>query len=338
MSQLKKTNIVSFSILVASPFLITIVALMSIMYGTKDISALTVWQAITVFDPANIDHQIIRTSRMPRMCAVLLVGAFLAVAGAVMQGITRNYLASPSLMGVNDGSAFVITLAIVFFPGLPNYQMILLSMLGSALGAGIVFGFGSLIRDGLSPVRLAIIGTVIGTFLSSIATAIAMYFQVSQTVSAWYNTKVHMVDNSMLLLSIPFGLIGLMLALFSARAITITALGDDIAIGLGQKTKAVKMVSMLAVVCLTGTAVALVGKIAFVGLVIPHITRFLVGVDYRFIIPCAALIGAFFLALCDVLSRFVNYPFETPIGVLTALVGVPFFLYLVRKHGGEKRA
>ncbi|CAM5634127.1 Ferrichrome ABC transporter permease OS=Lysinibacillus sphaericus OX=1421 GN=LS41612_01870 PE=3 SV=1 [Lysinibacillus sphaericus] len=89
-------------------------------------------------------------------------------------------------------------------------------MLGSALGAGIVFGFGFLIRDGLSPVRLAIIGTVIGTFLSSIATAIAMYFQVSQTVSAWYNTKVHMVDNSMLLLSIPFGLIGLMLALFSA--------------------------------------------------------------------------------------------------------------------------
>ncbi|UDK98720.1 iron ABC transporter permease [Lysinibacillus sphaericus] len=335
---MKKTNIVSFSILVASPFLIAIVALMSIMYGTKDISALTVWQAITVFDPANIDHQIIRTSRMPRMCAVLLVGAFLAVAGAVMQGITRNYLASPSLMGVNDGSAFVITLAIVFFPGLPNYQMILLSMLGSALGAGIVFGFGSLIRDGLSPVRLAIIGTVIGTFLSSIATAIAMYFQVSQTVSAWYNTKVHMVDNSMLLLSIPFGLIGLMLALFSARAITITALGDDIAIGLGQKTKAVKMVSMLAVVCLTGTAVALVGKIAFVGLVIPHITRFLVSVDYRFIIPCAALIGAFFLALCDVLSRFVNYPFETPIGVLTAMVGVPFFLYLVRKHGGEKRA
>ena len=95
---------------------------------------------------------------------------------------------------------------------------------------------------------------------------------------------------------------------------------------------------MLAVVCLTGTAVALVGKIAFVGLVIPHITRFLVGVDYRFIIPCAAAVGAFFLALCDVLSRFVNYPFETPIGVLTAFVGVPFFLYLVRKHGGEKRA
>lgn len=329
---------VAFSIVAASPFLIAIVALVSVMYGTKDISAITVWQAITAFDPSNVDHQIIRTGRIPRIAAVLLVGAFLAVAGAVMQGITRNYLASPSLMGVNDGSAFMITLAIVFFPGLPNYQMILLSMLGSALGAGIVFGFGSLIRNGLSPVRLAIIGTVIGTFLSSIATAVAMYFQVSQTVSVWYNTKVHMVDMDMLVLAIPFGLVGLVLALLSAKAITITSLGEDIAIGLGQKTKAVKIISMLAVVCLTGTAVALVGKIAFVGLVIPHITRFLVGVDYRFIIPCAAVIGAFFLALCDLLSRFVNYPFETPIGVLTALVGVPFFLYLVRKHGGEKRA
>jgi len=336
--QLKKTNRLSFSILVASPLLIASVVLISVMYGTKDISAFTVWQALTAFDAANIDHQIVRTSRIPRICAVLLVGAFLAVAGAVMQGITRNYLASPSLMGVNDGSAFVITIAIVFFPGLPNYQMILLSMLGSAMGAGIVFGFGSLIRNGLSPVRLAIIGTVIGTFLSSIATAIAMYFQVSQTVSAWYNTKVHMVDNDMLMLSLPFGLLGLILALLSARAITITALGDDIAVGLGQKTTTVKIVSMLAVVCLTGTAVALVGEIAFVGLVIPHITRFLVGVDYRFIIPCAAVIGAFFLALCDVLSRYVNFPYETPIGVLTALVGVPFFLFLVRKHGGEKHA
>lgn len=338
MWQLKKTNRLSFSILVASPLLIASVVLISVMYGTKDISAFTVWQAMTAFDAANIDHQIVRTSRIPRICAVLLVGAFLAVAGAVMQGITRNYLASPSLMGVNDGSAFVITIAIVFFPGLPNYQMILLSMLGSAMGAGIVFGFGSLIRNGLSPVRLAIIGTVIGTFLSSIATAIAMYFQVSQTVSAWYNTKVHMVDNDMLMLSLPFGLLGLILALLSARAITITALGDDIAVGLGQKTTTVKIVSMLAVVCLTGTAVALVGKIAFVGLVIPHITRFLVGVDYRFIIPCTAVIGAFFLALCDVLSRYVNFPYETPIGVLTALVGVPFFLFLVRKHGGEKHA
>ncbi|MFP3917379.1 iron ABC transporter permease [Lysinibacillus telephonicus] len=334
---MKKTIHLPILIIISSPIFIGIITLISILYGTKDISAITVWEAITNFDKANIDHQIIRTNRIPRAIAVLLVGSFLAVAGAVMQGITRNFLASPSLMGVNDGSAFAITLAIVFLPGLPNYQMILISMLGSALGAGLVFGFGSLIRNGLSPVRLAIIGTVIGSFLSSIATAIAMYFQVSQTISAWYNTKIHTVDLNMLTLSIPFGIFGLLLAIVSARAITITSLGEDIAIGLGQKTKIIKIISMFSVVCLTGTAVALVGKIAFVGLVIPHITRFIVGVDYRYIIPCAAVFGAFFLSLCDCFSRFINYPFETPIGVVTALIGVPFFLYLIRKFGGEKR-
>ena len=290
------------------------------------------------FDKSDPDHQIIRSNRIPRAIAVLCVGAFLAVAGAIMQGITRNYLASPSLLGVNDGSAFVITLAVVFIPGLANYQMILLSIAGSAMGAALVFGFGSLIRNGLSPVRLAIIGTVIGTFLSSLATAIAMYFQVSQTIAAWYNTKIHTVNMDMLLMSIPFGAVGLVLSLICARAITITSLGEDIATGLGQKTKAIRYLSMFAVVLLTGTSVALVGKIAFVGLVIPHIVRFIVGIDYRNIIPCSILIGALFLSLCDLVSRYLNFPFETPIGVVTAFIGIPFFLYLIRSRGGQRHA
>lgn len=328
----------SLIITIVTVSLILVVTLLSIIYGTKEISIQLVWDAVFHFDDENVDHHIVRSSRIPRAIAVLVVGAFLAVAGAVMQGITRNYLASPSLMGVNDGSAFVITLAVVFFPNLPNYQMILLSMLGSALGAGLVFGFGSLIKNGLSPVRLAIIGTVIGTFLSSMASAVAMYFQVSQTIAAWYNTKVQSVDPEMLMLSIPFGLVGIIFAMVSARAITITSLGEDIAIGLGQKTRAVRLLSMFSVVLLTGTAVALVGKIAFVGLVIPHMVRFLVGEDYRFIIPCSLLMGGCFLSLCDLISRYVNFPFETPIGVVTAIIGVPFFLYLIRTRGGEKHA
>lgn len=321
-----------------TPLLIIGITIISVLYGSKDISIQTVWQAVFSFDESNVDHQIIVTSRIPRAIAVLFVGAFLAVAGAIMQGITRNYLASPSLMGVNDGSAFVISLAIVLVPGLPNYQMIILSIIGSALGAGLVFGFGAAIKNGLSPVRLAIIGTVIGTFLSSVASAIAMYFQVSQTVAAWYNTKIHTVDTDMLLLSIPFGIVGLLIAIFCARAITIASLGEDVATGLGQKTKLIRYLSMFSVVLLTGTAVALVGKIAFVGLVIPHIVRFLVGVDYRYIIPCSLLVGAFFLSLCDIISRFINYPFETPIGVVTAFIGIPFFLYLIRSRGGERHA
>lgn len=321
-----------------TPIFIIGISIISVLYGTKDISIQTIWQALVHFDASNPDHQIVRTSRIPRAIAVLFVGGFLAVAGAIMQGVTRNYLASPSLMGVNDGSAFVITLALILLPGLPNYQMIILSIIGSALGAALVFGFGAAIKNGLSPVRLAIIGTVIGTFLSSVASAIAMYFQVSQTVAAWYNTKIHIVDTDMLLLSIPFGLVGVVIALFCARAITITSLGEDIATGLGQKTKLIRYLSMFSVVLLTGTAVALVGKIAFVGLVIPHIVRFLVGVDYRYIIPCSLLVGAFFLSLCDIVSRYINFPFETPIGVVTAFIGIPFFLYLIRTRGGERHA
>lgn len=324
--------------MIVAPILIVAVTFISIIYGTKDISLHTIWQSIVNFDKSDLDHQIIRSNRIPRAIAVLCVGAFLAVAGAIMQGITRNYLASPSLMGVNDGSAFVITLAVVFIPGLANYQMILLSIAGSAMGAALVFGFGSLIRNGLSPVRLAIIGTVIGTFLSSLATAIAMYFQVSQTIAAWYNTKIHTVNMDMLLMSMPFGAVGLVLALICARAITITSLGEDIATGLGQKTKAIRYLSMFAVVLLTGTSVALVGKIAFVGLVIPHIVRFIVGIDYRNIIPCSILIGALFLSLCDLVSRYLNFPFETPIGVVTAFIGIPFFLYLIRSRGGQRHA
>ncbi|MCK1986170.1 MULTISPECIES: FecCD family ABC transporter permease [Peribacillus] len=331
-----KTNSLPIIILCMAPLLICFSIVLSILYGAKNIDSMTVWNAIFHYDSSNVDHTIIMASRLPRVLGALLVGAFLAISGALMQGMTRNYLASPSIMGVTDGSAFVITLCMVFAPGMSSFQMILFSMLGSALGAGIVFGFGSLLPNGLSPVRLAIIGTVIGTFLSSISAAIASYFQISQNVSFWYNSRLHQIDPNVLKLAIPCGMVGIILALFISKSITILSLGEEISINLGQRTKIVKAVALLSVICLTGIAVALVGKIGFVGLIIPHITRFLIGIDYKWIVPCAGVIGAVFLALCDVLSRFVNYPFETPIGVVTSLIGIPFFLYLIRTRGGEK--
>ncbi|GGE63635.1 FecCD family ABC transporter permease [Priestia taiwanensis] len=335
---MKKINSVPTFILCLSPLLIVATIVLSILYGAKNIDVGTIWDALFYYDADNVDHAIIRTSRLPRVIGALLVGAFLAISGALMQGMTRNYLASPSIMGVSDGSAFVITLCMVFAPSMSNIQLIIYSMIGSAIGAGIVFGFGSLLRNGLSPVRLAIIGTVIGTFLSSVSAAIASYFQVSQHISFWYNARLHQVDTEMLKLIVPFGLIGVILALTLSKSITILSLGEEVSINLGQRTKLVKVMSILSVVLLTGTAVALVGKIGFVGLIIPHITRFIVGIDYKWVIPCAGVIGGVFLALCDVISRFMNYPFETPIGVVTALIGIPFFLYLIRTRGGERHA
>lgn len=331
-----KTNWLPIIILVTAPVFIFLSIIISILYGAKDIDVETVWNALFHYEAGNVDHNIIMTSRLPRAIGALLVGGFLAISGALMQGMTRNYLASPSIMGVTDGSAFIITICMVLAPNMSSLHMVFYSMLGSALGAGIVFGLGSLLPNGLTPVRLAIIGTVIGTFLSSLSAAIASYFQISQNVSFWYNARLHQIDPNMLKLTIVFGLIGIVLAISISKSITILSLGEEVSINLGQRTKLIKGLALISVICLTGTAVALVGKIGFVGLIVPHITRFLIGIDYKWIIPCAGVIGGIFLILCDVISRFINYPFETPIGVVTSLVGIPFFLYLIRTKGGKK--
>ena len=331
-----KQRSIAFIILLVSPLIAVILILLSVRFGTKAMSTNTIIEAITHFDTANIDHQIIWSSRLPRAIGALLIGAFLAVSGALMQGMTRNYLASPSIMGVTDGSVFFITIFMILLPNAGAMSMITFSLIGSAFGAILVFGLAWLLPDGLSPIRMAILGTIIGTFLGGVSQALSTYFQVSQNISFWYNARLHQMDPHLIKLAIPFAVVGIILALCLSRSITILSLGDEMSTGLGQKTELVKGFSILAVVILTGISVALAGKIAFIGLIVPHITRFIVGQDYRWVIPCSAVIGGIFLVLCDMISRFINYPFETPVGVVTALFGVPYFLYLIKKRGGKR--
>ncbi|MEC0228907.1 FecCD family ABC transporter permease [Paenibacillus alba] len=322
-------------ILGAAPFAVIFTMILSIVYGAKNIDISSIVQAFLHFDAGNVDHQIITHSRLPRVTGALLVGAFLAVSGALMQGMTRNDLASPSIMGITDGSAFAVTICMVLAPYASSMVMIVSSFAGSALSIVLVFGLASLLPGGLSPVRLAILGTLIGTFLSSVSAAIAMYFQISQNISFWYNARLHQLDPKLIMLAVPFAVVGLVMAIWISKSITIFSLGEEMAVSLGQRTTLVKITATLSVILLTGISVAIAGKIGFVGLIVPHITRFLTGLDYKWIIPCSAVIGGVFLALCDVLSRFLNYPFEMPIGVVTALIGVPYFLYLIRKRGGD---
>ncbi|OIB00282.1 ferrichrome ABC transporter permease [Paenibacillus sp. LC231] len=325
-------------ILVMAPAVCFLLIAASILYGAKNITMDTVWDSIFAFDSESIDHQIIVSSRLPRVVGAMLIGAFLAVSGALMQGMTRNYLASPSIMGVSDGSVFAVTLFMVFIPNASSNMYIVSSLIGSAIGAAVVFGLAWLIPGGLSPVRLAILGTVIGTFLSGTAEALAAYFQISHNISFWYNARLHAMDPELIKLSIPFAIVGLCLAVVLSKSITLLSLGDETAKGLGVNTWLIKALAMVAVVILTGVSVALAGKVAFVGLIIPHIARFLSGSDYRWIVPVSGVLGGMFLALCDILARFVNYPFETPVGVITSLIGVPFFLYLIKTRGGAQRA
>lgn len=327
-----------YLVLAVSPVAVVLVLLASVMYGAKTMDWTTVRDAFFHFDPDNVNHQIVLHSRLPRAAGALLIGGFLAMSGAMMQGMTRNYLASPAILGVSDGAAFAITVTMILMPNGSMLGLVASSFIGSAFGVGLVFLLSWMIPGGMSPVRMAILGTIIGTFLSSASSALAISFNISQNVSFWFNARLHQMNPDLVQLALPLGLIGLAVTLILARFITIISLGDDIAAGLGQRTFWVKLATMGCVALLTGVSVALAGKIAFVGLLIPHMTRYLVGVDYRWVIPCSGLMGAVFLGLSDVLSRFMNYPFETPIGVVTSVVGIPFFLYLIRTRGGGERA
>ncbi|ART75424.1 FecCD family ABC transporter permease [Sutcliffiella horikoshii] len=325
--------IVATVILFAGLLLLVLSLGTSISFGAAEIDLKTVWEGVFQYDSSLTTHQIIQELRMPRALAAAIVGAFLAVSGAIMQGMTRNPLASPSIMGISAGSAFMIAIAFAFFPGTTYLGLMGMSFIGAGLAAAIVFGIGAFSKGGLTPVKLALAGTAVGALLSSISSAIAIHYNVAQDMSFWYAGGVAGTKWISIQLLIPIALIGIGLAMVLSRSITVLSLGDDVAKGLGQKTGLVKVFGTVVVLLLTGAAVSVAGTIGFIGLVIPHITRFLVGMDYRWIIPCSAILGALLLVLADLGARMVNPPFETPVGAITALIGVPFFLYLARNEG-----
>ncbi|UFT98356.1 iron ABC transporter permease [Radiobacillus kanasensis] len=306
---------------------------LSILYGAANIHFSTIWDSIYAFDPSSTSHQIIRGLRIPRALAAALIGAALAMSGSIMQGMTRNPLASPSIMGVTAGATFMMAVALAVFPQSSLIMMMFWGFMGAGLGTGIVFVVGSISKTGLTPVKLALAGTAVTAILSSLSTAITIHFDVAKDISFWYAGGVSSVQWVHVQLLAPVALIGFIIAIFLAGSITVLNLGDDVARGLGQQTLVVKLIGTLVVLLLTGAAVSVSGTIGFIGLVIPHITRFLVGVNYRWIIPCSAILGAILLVVADTISRMINPPFETPVGTVTAIIGVPFFLYLARREG-----
>lgn len=307
----------------------------SISVGVREIHLATVFEAIFSFNPSNDLHQIINHLRLPRAVAGALVGAGFAVAGAIMQGMTRNPLADPGLLGVNAGASFVLVIAFAFFPGLPFEYLILFSFIGAGLGVGLIYGIAFFTKGGLSPVKLAIAGAVIGSLLTGLSQAITLLFQITYDLTFWSAGGISAAEWFQVSVMAPWMIIGLLIAFFMARYITILSLGEDVAKGLGQRTTLIKGVGMFAVLIITGAAVSTVGGIGFVGLVIPHIVRGLVGVDYRWIIPCSAVLGGFLVVIADIGAKMVNIPYETPVGSIIALIGVPFFLYLARKEWRE---
>ncbi|MEZ4831233.1 MAG: iron ABC transporter permease [Caldilineaceae bacterium] len=305
--------------------------LLSIAFGAADIAPADVWTAVFAFDPSRTDHLIIRTLRAPRAAVAALVGASLAVAGAIMQGLTRNPLGDPGILGINTGASLGVVAAVFFLNVASLSFYALFAFIGAAITAVAVYAIGSLGRGGPTPLNLTVAGAAFTALLSSLTTAVLILNQRTlEEVRFWLAGSVAGRDLNLLLQVSPYLLGGLFLAIVLGRQITTISLGEDVARGLGQNTAWVRGFSALAVVLLAGGSVAVAGPIGFIGLVIPHVVRFLVGQDYRWILPYSAIFGGVFLLLADVLARLVLRPTELPVGVMTALIGGPFFIYLVR--------
>lgn len=306
---------------------------LSISIGAKNISISTIWEALVQYSPSNGQHIIVRTLRMPRVIVALVVGASFAVSGALMQAITRNPMASPSILGINAGAALGLAVAMVILPSASFNETVLFSFAGAAVASLFIFGMTSMSKAGNSPLRLALVGTAITALFNAFSQAIAVYFNISQELTFWNAGGVSGVRPEQALLILPWTFVGLLLALSIARSVTLLSLGEEVAVGLGGKTRYIKIIACIAVLILTGSSVAIVGPIGFVGLVVPHAVKFIVGVDYRKVIPFSMLVGALLVLIADIISRSINPPFETPIGAITALIGVPFFIYLATRKG-----
>ncbi|MBD2000544.1 iron ABC transporter permease [Leptolyngbya sp. FACHB-541] len=328
----KRSPILQVVGLGVSILLLFVCLLLSITFGAADIDLSTVWQALTAFD-GSTNHLIITTLRLPRALIALLVGAALAVAGALMQGLTRNSLAEPRILGISAGAALAVVAA-TFLIGTTSIQIYTwFAFAGAAIAAVAVYSLGSVGRGGLSPLKLVLAGAVLDYLLSALMTGILILDRRTlDEVRFWLAGSVAGRDFNILLQVLPYVLIGLIIAFSLGKQITTLTLGEDVARGLGLNTAWVKAIAIITVVLLAGSAVALAGPIGFVGLVIPHIVRFWVGVDYRWILPYAAVWGAVLLLIADLAARLIIKPQELPVGIMMALLGAPFFIYLARSQ------
>ncbi|MDQ0482186.1 FecCD family ABC transporter permease [Guptibacillus hwajinpoensis] len=313
---------------------VIVVALMasSVVYGLTSITWSTALNAFTQFDGSN-EHIIIIDNRVPRALIGAAVGASLAVAGALMQAITRNPLASPSILGVNAGASFAIVVAVTFFSVTSLAAFSWLAFLGAAVASLIVYVLGTLGREGLTPMKLTLAGAAIAAMFSSLTQGMLVLNEKAlEDVLFWLAGSIEGRSLDMLGAVIPYIAIGLVGAVFISKKINTLVMGEDVAKGLGQRTLFVKAGAALLIVLLAGGSVAVAGPIALVGIVVPHLARFFTGSDYRWIIPYSAILGAILLLSADIAARYVIMPLEAPVGVLTAVIGTPFFVYIARRE------
>lgn len=310
---------------------LVLAVLLSLAVGARAIAPSAVLDAL-VHGGHSDDAEVIRGLRLPRTLVGLMVGAALALAGTVLQGITRNPIADPGILGISQGASVGVVLAIAFAGIHTLTGYVWFAFAGAALASVAVYAIASSGRGGATPVKLALGGAAINALLVSVTTAVlttkasAMDEFRFWQVGSLSGRDAHIVGQVW-----PFLVVGVLLVLSVARGLDALALGEDVAKGLGQRVATVRIVGGLGATVLTGVGVAAAGPIAFIGLAVPHIARAVVGSDHRWVLPMAALIGPVMLLVSDTVGRVVFPPSEVPAGVMTALIGVPFLVTLVRR-------
>lgn len=335
-SALRQRGALSFTVyMVVGLGLTLLMSAASISFGTADLRLATAWEAVFFFDPSRAEHQIIQTLRLPRTIADLIVGCSLAVCGAIMQGTTRNPLADSGLMGISSGAAFAMALCLALLPQPDYLQMMLFACIGAALATMMTYVIASLGQRGMTPQRLVLAGLSISMLFGALSQYLAIHYNLGRALAFWTAGSTAGAQWEELLIVTPLFVGGVALAMILSPSVTVLSLGEDVASGLGIRSGLIKGLSTLVILVLTGLSVVIVGPIGFIGLITPHIVRYLVGVDYRYIIPAAAVYGALLTVFADLAGRLINKPFETPIGIIFSIIGVPYFLFLARKQRGE---
>ena len=310
---------------------LALLSVLSVAFGTRIVSIGDVFTALGG-DTSGISQAAV-VKRIPRTVLALLVGAALALSGATMQAVTRNPLADPGILGVSSGAALAVVTGIAFFGMSEPQAYIWVAIGGAALAAAFVYTVGSLGRDGATPLKLALAGAAISATFSSLVSAILLpRVDVLTSFRFWQIGGVGGATWERIGLILPFLLVGAAICFFSARGMNMLALGDDLAAGLGENVLRARLVSAVGAVVLCGAATAIAGPIGFVGLVVPHLCRLLVGTDLRWLLPFSAITGAALLVAADVVGRVIARPQEIEVGIITAFIGAPFFIWIVRRQ------
>jgi iron complex transport system permease protein len=303
----------------------------SIVYGYTDTTWKMAIEALTNFDGSN-EHIVIQSVRIPRAFIAAAVGASLAISGVLMQTVTKNPLASPDIFGVNAGAGVAVVIAVTVFSVGSLQLFTWLSFFGAAVAAISVYAIGSVGREGLTPMKLTLAGAAMTALFASFTQGILVLNEAAlEQVLFWLAGSVagRSLDN--LIAVLPYLIGGWIISFIIATKMNVLSMGEDVAKGLGLNTALLKITIGIVVILLSGGAVAVAGPIGFIGIVVPHLTRSIVGIDHRWVIPFSGLLGGVLLLAADIASRYILMPQEVPVGVMTAIIGTPFFIYIARK-------